>query len=163
MTNPTPAPLNSPFLRSQRQFPVDSSQALSVEIDKTYIDIAQKLNDRTIGLFPTNRPVITGESWFLRGPNQKQQSQRQVYAFKAADLPNIAHNINLSQISGFVRIWGTFVDSGGVWYPLPFVSATAAANQVQIQVGSTNIVITVGAGAPVPVTGFVILEWLANS
>lgn len=150
------------YLRTTREFP-EEAQPLAVEINKAYVDIANAVNSRTIGLFPSNKPAINGEQWFTRGSNQKQQALRQVYPFVAANLPNIPHGITISQISGFIRIWGTYVDSGGVWYPLPFVSATAVANQVQIQVNSTNIVITVGAGAPVPVSGFVILEWLSNT
>ena len=151
----------TPYLITTRNFPEDS-QNLTIELNRSYIDIANAVNQRTIGVFSNTHSVITGESWFTQGGNKKQQSLRQVYPFLAANLPNIAHGITVSQISGFVRIWGTYVDLGGTWYPLPFVSATAVANQVQIQVNSTNIVITVGAGAPVPVSGFVILEWLSN-
>lgn len=155
-------PVNTPYLRNQRQFPTDNPQALQVELDKTYIDVSLAVNNRTVGLFPANQSAITGESWFTKGSTQGQQGQRQIFPFVAADLPNIPHRINVSQISSFCRIWGTLVDSGGVWYPLPFVSATAVANQVQIQVDSTNIVVTVGGGAPVPVRGIIVLEWLAS-
>lgn len=151
----------TPYLITTRNFPEDL-KGLTVEMGRTYIDIANSVNQRTVGVFSNTHQVITGESWFTRGGNQKQQALRRVYPFVAADLPNIPHQITISQISGFIRIWGTFVDAGGIWYPLPFVSATAAANQVQVLVNSTNIVVTVGGGAPAPVRGFVILEWLSN-
>jgi hypothetical protein len=148
------------YLRTTREFPQDA-QSLATELNKAYIDTANVVNSRTIGIFPVNQPAISGETWFTAGTNQKQQGLRRVYPFTAATLTQ-AHGIIISQISGFVRIWGTFVDAGGVWYPLPFVSTVAAANQVSVQVNATNIVITVGAGAPAPVSGFVILEWLSN-
>lgn len=91
------------FLRTSREFPLES-QPLSVELNKSYIDIAIAVNSRVIGIFPTNRAAITGESWFLT--NQKQQTLRQIYPFTAAG--NIAHGINTATIFGFTRIYGAF-------------------------------------------------------
>lgn len=150
-----------PYLRTSRDFPQDS-QPLSVELNKAYIDIANTVNARTIGLFSTNQPAITGETWFVGGGAQKQQGLRRVYPFTSAGL-TIPHGINLSQISGFIRIFGTFVDAGGIWYPLPYIDTVSATNQVNIIVNTTNIVITKGAGAPPTLaSGWVVLEWLAN-
>jgi hypothetical protein len=146
-----------PYLRTTRNFP-EESQPLSVELNRSYVDIASKINERTIGLFPTNRPAITGEKWFYNA-NQQQQSIRQIYTFTSAG--NIPHGINLSQIAAFTRIYGTFTN-GTNWYPLPYVDVISATNQVNIIVDPTNIVITAGAGAPPAITnGFVVLEWLS--
>ena len=128
-----------PFLRTSRNFPEDQ-KLLLVQINKAYVDTANCVNDRTIGLYPTNFPAITGNQFFLSG-NLKQQTLRQVYQFTSAG--NIAHGINTSTFGGFILIIGTFTD-GSVWYPLPYVDSTAANNQVSIQVTSTNIVITAG-------------------
>lgn len=145
------------YLRTTRNFPTEA-QPLSVEINKSYVDIATAVNARVIGLFPTTRPAITGESWFIT--SQRRQTLRQVYTFTAAG--NIPHGINTSQIAGFTRIYGTFTD-GSVWYPLPYVSEVAANDQVSVTVTSTNIVITAGGGAPPTITsGIAVLEWLAN-
>ena len=149
----------APYLRQQRDFPSDDPQKLTVEVDKAYIDIATKVNSRTIGIFATNFPIVTGEQWFLTGEPNKQQTLRQLYTFTAAG--NITHGINVSQIAGFTKIYGTFTD-GTNWYPLPYVDVTAANNQVNVYVSSTNIVITAGGGSPPTInSGFVILEWLA--
>jgi len=145
-----------PFLRTSRNFPQDA-QPLSVEINRSYVDTAEKVNDRVIGIFPTTRPAITGEKWFMGGTHQ--QTLRQVYPISAAG--NTAHNINFAQIYGFTRIFGTFTD-GTNWYPLPYVDAAAATNQVEIIVTSAQIQITRGAGAPAITKGFVVLEWLSN-
>lgn len=154
--------INSPFLRTTRDFPEDN-QAMRMELIKMYIDMANATNARTVGLFPTNKPAINGEEWFITG--QKNQGLRQLYTFKSSDfmagVANIPHGINLANIRGFVRIFGTFTN-GTNWYPLPYVDVLSATNQVNVIVDPINIVITIGAGAPPTVTsGFVVLEWLA--
>ena len=147
------------YLRTSRNFPMEA-QALSVEVNRSYVDIANAVNAKTIGIFPVNRSAITGESWFLNGSSQRQQTLRQVYTFTAAG--NIAHGLNLSQISNITKIYGTIFD-GSVYYPLPYVDVVSATNQINIIVNSTNIVITAGGGAPPTITsGLVILEWLGN-
>jgi len=149
----------SPYLRVQRNFPADT-QALMVEINKSYVDIANSVNARTIGIFPVNDPIATGETWFINGESGKQQTLRQVYTFTSAG--NIPHGIVLPQISAFTRIYGTFTN-GTNWYPLPYVDVNAANNQVNVYVDPTNIVITSGAGAPPSITsGYVVLEWLSQ-
>ena len=145
------------YLRTSRDFPEDN-QALRVEISRAYIDTANSVNNRTIGVFPIGRPAINGEDWFL--PQRKFQGQRQVYQITGAG--NYPHGINTSQINGFTRIYGTFINNTGNWYPLPYVDATSATNQISLAVTSTNIAIVAGGGSPPPiVSGFVVLEWLA--
>jgi len=153
------------FLRTSRSFPQDP-QALSVELDRAYLDIAQSVNSRIIGLFPANRSSTTGESWFVRPPgNQqnnspRQQTSRQVYLVTGTG--NIAHGLNLSQIPGFTRIYGTFTN-GTNWYSLPYVDSADANNQISLVITPTNIVITAGSGTPPAIiSGFVVLEFLAN-
>ena len=147
----------SPYLRTSRDFPTDL-QPLTVEINKSYVDIANTVNARTIGIFAKGRQAITGESWFLT--SQRQQTIRQLYTFTAAG--NIPHGINTNQIAGFTKIYGTFTD-GTNWFPLPYVNQILATNQIALYVDPTNIVITSGGGgAPTIVSGFVVLEWLAQ-
>ena len=146
-----------PFLRTSRSFPMEA-QPLSVEINKSYVDIANSVNARTIGQFTTNRPVPSGESWFLR--NQRQQGLRQAWEFTGSNL-SINHGINISFIYAFTKIYGTFTD-GTNWYPLPYVDTTDVINQVSVEVTPTQIVITAGGGAPTISTGIVVLEWISN-
>ena len=130
-----------------------------MELNKSYIDSANAINSRTIGLFPTNRPAINGEEWFITA--SKQQGQRQVYTFTGAG--SIAHGITVSNISGFTRIYGTVKDSSGNWYPLPLVSSTDVTAQISLQVTSSNIVIAAGADTITIASGYVVLEWLAQA
>lgn len=146
-----------PFLRTSRSFPEEIHQ-LALEINKTYIDIANAVNNRTISIFPTNRPVIDGESWFINN-NQRQQGFRQVFNFASSG--NFPHGINTTEISFFTRIYGTFTD-GTNWFPLPFVDAAAANNQVELLITPTQIGIVPGGGAgqPAITNVLVILEWI---
>lgn len=150
----------SPYLAEQRNFPNDNIQSLTVQIDRSYIDIAQKINSRTIGLFALGKQIVTGNRWFLQGTQRNLQTLRQIYTFSAAG--SYPHGIIFSQTPGFTSIYGTFTD-GANWYPLPYVDASSAGNQVSLQVTPTNIVITRGATAPTITSGYVVLEWLSNA
>lgn len=150
----------SPYLREQRQFPNEDLRELSNQVDHAYIDIANKVNARTIGLFAVGNQIVTGESWYLAGQINRQQTLRQVYPFTTAG--TILHGINIVTVSTFTKIYGVFTD-GTVWYPLPYVDVVAANNQVNIVVNATQIVITAGAGSPPSITsGIVVLEWLSQ-
>jgi len=154
------------FLQTSRNFPEDISD-LTEEINKAYIDIANAVNNRTISIFPTNRPAINGESWFV-DRNRSQKGLRQVYPFTAATLAAsggvIAHGINFDEVFAFTRIYGTFTD-GTNWYPLPFVAIVGGvASQIGLAVDPTNIEINEGGGGsqPTVVSGYVVLEWISD-
>ena len=152
-------PINATYLRRQRTFPQDSPQALSVELDKAYIDIANTVNDRTIGTFAINKSTINGESWYLLGSNQRKQGQRQAYTFTATG--NISHTLNFNSLSSFTRGFGSFTD-GTNFYGVIFGSSTAIAGQVSFYITPTNIVVLAGAGAPSITSGIIVVEWIAN-
>jgi hypothetical protein len=145
------------FLRGQRLFPQDP-QALSVELDRSYVDIAAKVNDKTIGFFPADRPALTGEKWAIAGVTYS--GFRQIYPFSAYG--SIALNLNTEFIKSFTRIYGVLV-SGNTWYPLPYVDTVLVTNQVSVRVTTTHIILTGGAGAPATPSGYVVLEWIGQS
>ena len=148
------------YLRTSRDFNEDVP-TLCRDVSKAYIDIANSVNVRTIGIFAVNKASITGESWYPT--SQRQQGFRQIYAFTGpAPITPIPHGLNLEFIAAFTKIYGTFTDST-IWYPLPYVDVVAANNQINVIVNQTNIVITAGAGAPPTiVSGYVVLEWIVN-
>lgn len=162
-------PVNKvPYLRTTRNFPEEPKQ-LTIEVNRAYVDTANAVNQRTIGIFSLNNPSITGESWYPQGA-QRQQTLRQFYLINGAG--SYPHGINTTLIPGFTKIYGTFEDeTDGTWYPLPYVDTVAANNQVSLWVtagspGSPgNIVITGGGGADQPTisNGYVVLEWLSNT
>ena len=149
----------SPFLREQRNFPAESIQAFSLEVDRAYVDIAQKVNTRTIALFGNQNIIVTGERWFLANQSEGKQTQRFLLQFSSAG--SFIHNLDLLTSLGVTKITGTFTD-GTNWYPLPYVSATNVTDQVSIVVTQTSIIITAGSTAPSITSGFVIVEFLSS-
>lgn len=147
----------TPYLRTSWDFPEDAKQ-LSIELDRSFIDVANSINDRTIGIYASNKPVVNGETWFY-DQNKKYQALRKIYS--ATSFANIPHNINTNNLVIFTKISGGFI-SGTTFYPLPYVHPTAA-NQVGIQVSSSNIVFNVGGSAPSPSKVLIILEWLSQT
>ena len=148
---------NSPYLPRQRNFPNDSAQELGVELDKAYIDIANRVNERTIGLYSTNLPSITGEAWFLKGQPRKQQTLRQVYEFTGT--ASFAHGINFANVATFTKITGIGFD-GTNYFPIPYLS-TNPAFDLGIFVSPTQIILDPGASRTVT-SGIIILEWLSK-
>jgi hypothetical protein len=148
-----------PYIRSTRDFPIEVEE-LSSEINRAYLDIAQKLNDRTIGLFPTTRSAINGEAWYVE-KNQKQQAFRQVYPFTAAG--NIPHNIDFARtVERFTKCQGSYSD-GTNFYGVIYASSVPIAGQISFYITPTNIVVLDG-GAPLPITkGIIVLEWLSRT
>lgn len=149
----------SPFLRQQRSFPIDNMQALGVELDRSYIETAQIVNDRIIGVFTVGNFSVSGESWYLNGSSRKQQGLRRVYQFTAAG--NIPHGLNWSSVSQITHPSGSYTD-GTNWYGAIYSSDAGIAGQVTFYVTSVNIVVTVDAAAPVPTSGTIILEFLSQ-
>jgi len=149
----------APYLRQQRNFPSDNIQALTVEIDRAYVDIAQKVNTRTISLFALNTTAVTGEQWYLQGQPKPQQTLRKVFTFTSAG--SIAHGLSFANIAQFTTGYGSFTD-GTNYYGVIYGSNTAIAGQVSFYITGTNIVILSGAGAPTIVSGILVIQWLSK-
>lgn len=147
----------SAFLRTSRTFPQEA-QPLSVEIDKAYVDTANAVNARIVGLYPTTKAAITGESWFISS-NQKQQTLRQIFTFSAVGAFN--HNLGSSIQTISPKSYGQATD-GTNWYGVLFGSSVAIAGQYSFYVTTTQIVILAGGGSPAFTSGFIVLEWLTN-
>jgi hypothetical protein len=145
------------YLPTSRLFPQDPG-LLVVELSKSYIDIATAVNNRIIAIFPTIRPALSGEEWFLSN-NLKQQGFRQVYTFTTTT--SINHGINFSNISRFTHNYGEFTD-GTNWYGLISGSNVAIAGQISFYLTPTQIVFLVGAGAPALTLGNIVLEWISQ-
>ncbi len=151
----------SAYLRTSREYPEEIHQ-LSVEVNRTYVDVANAVNLRTIGLFAVNRPAITGEGWYFT--SSKQQSLRQLYSFgaiAAGGTLNIPYNI--TNFDRLVRLFGS-VNTANDERPIPYPSVTANANiETKLDTVNKNIVISVGAASPAVVSGLIVFEWLSQS
>lgn len=131
---------------------------LTVEIDRMYLDVAQKMNDRVIGIFPTNRPATTGASFFTSGQTRRQEL-RQVYTFTST--ASINHGINIVNTNQFTGYQGTWTD-GTNSYGLIFGTSTAITGQISFYVTSTQIVFVVDGAAPTLSSGMIVLSWLSQ-
>lgn len=149
----------APFLRTSRLFPDDNPQALSVEINKSYIDIAQAVNARTIGVYALNNQSVNGTTWYLSGNNQKQQGVRKV--FRVTSSGSFSHGIDINSVAYFTNCWGTLTD-GTNWYGCIFSSNNTIANQVSFYVTPTDIVVMTNGTAPVISSLFIVLEWASK-
>jgi hypothetical protein len=155
---------NTPFLRTTRLFP-ETAPELTVELGKSYIDIAEVVNKRTIGIFPVTRPAINGESWFFT--SSKQQGLRQVYAFTTT--ANIPLGFKISSISKFTRCYGSYI-SGTATFGLINGTNVAIPGQISFYIdvdatpGSRSDLIkfVVDGVAPVLDSGLLVVEWIAN-
>lgn len=147
-----------PYINTTREFPPEIDQ-LVIEIDRGYVDIANAVNLRTIGLFPVNRGAITGEGWFL-SQNQKQQTIRQVFIVSAGT-PAITHNIQNFIPANATRCFGSYIDAAGNGYGLVFGTSTATPGLITFYLTNTQIIFVLGAGAPVLSSGRVIIEYLS--
>jgi hypothetical protein len=154
---------SAPYLREAREFPEDARN-LSFQANKAYLETANAVNQRTIGLYPANRPAITGNSYFFT-PN-RQQSLRQIYSFTGTTDINLG--FKLSTISGIIQGYGSYTD-GTSFYGLIFGTSVAVAGLVSffitVNTGSTTtdlIRFETGAGAPSLVSGSIVLEWIVE-
>jgi len=156
MSNNNTSNITAPFLRTSRNFR-DNPEKLADEIDKAYIDTAAAVNNRTIGIFPARKTIVTGESWFIDRA-RKQQTLRQVYPI--TNLNSFEHGINTTSISNFTVIRG-IAYNGNAWYPLPYVDPLAPLFEVGIFVTPTQVVFR-NAGLQSAISGFILLEWLSE-
>lgn len=146
-----------PYLRTSREFP-DDPKKLILELNKSYLDTANAVNNRTIGIFTTNNPVVTGESWFINN-SQRNQSIRRVYTFTTTAAIN--HGINVVTPTQFSRCFGDYTD-GTNSYGLFWATSVAIAGQITFYLTSTQIIFVVGGGAPALTSGKITLEWLSQ-
>ena len=147
----------SPYLDNQRTFP-DDTTLLSREVDRAYVETAQAVNERTIGIYPANRPSLTGNAWFPT--SSKLQSLRQIYPFTS--IANIPHGIDFNSVQYLGNCFGSFTD-GTNWYGIPFSdSASPVAGQYNFSLDPTNITFASGVGAPSVTKGIIVLEWITN-
>jgi hypothetical protein len=151
MTNIT----QSPFVRSSWQFPEDDPQELAVQLDRSYIALANGINARDIGMHPTSSQVATGQKWALSS-GKLASGLRRIYYFTAAG--NVAHGIGVTSNMIFTNCYGSYTD-GTNWYGVQFAK-TPAADQVAFYISPTNIVIQADAGAPTISSGVIVLEWI---
>lgn len=157
----------TPYLKFQWLFPNGDVKELSSQMDKAYIDIALKVNDRIIGIFPQNLMVVTGERWSLNGYTGNLQTLRKVFVFgpiapgTTSSLPT-----GINSLISFTRIYGVgAVTDGTTWIPLPYAPNAVVTDGIELRVenigGVQNVTIDSGATAYSLSSAIVVLEWLS--
>lgn len=149
----------APFLRESRSFPFDDIKSLSVQCDRSYVDVAQAVNTRTIGIFALNTEIATGENWYLTGASTKQQTLRKLFKFTSTSL-TIPHGIDFATVATFTNCWGTYTD-GTNYYGLIYGSDKPISGNFSFYIDATNINIISAGAHPVLTSGIVIIEWLS--
>lgn len=154
--------LQNAFLITSRKFPQDPVELESV-LTKSYTEIAQAINARTIGLYEIIQ-TTTGNRYFSSGdPQNRRQSFRKLFPFDAivaGDTEIINHGI--SGTITFVKIFGTCNTDAPDSRPIPYTSITNVDEQIQINVTTSQIIIMNGAGADNITNGIITLEYLLN-
>lgn len=141
------------FLREQRLFPQEA-QPLSVEVDRSYVEVASKMNDRIIGFYPNDGTALTGEKLVLNG--QTYNGFRQVFAFTGTT--SITHNIKIYSTTQFLNCFGCYSD-GTNTYGLLYGTSVAVAGLISFYITATQIVFVLGAGAPALTSGRLVISW----
>ncbi|MEO8253189.1 MAG: hypothetical protein ABI554_02295 [Flavobacterium sp.] len=154
----------SPFLRTTRAFPKDLDQ-LAIEVNKAYLDIANTVNNRSISIYPTNRPALNGKGFFLVG-NKKQDGFQQVYTFTATTDINLG--FKLSSISEPTNMYGQYL-SGTSWFGLIPATSVAIIGQISFYLlvngastSSDVIRFVVDGAAPALTRGKIVVEWISE-
>ena len=158
------SPVNSiaPFLQTSIFFPEDFEE-FRVKFLAIYRDISSCVNVRQISVFDLQE-FLAGEQWFTAGnPQVKRQTYRIVFnigAIAAGATSTTAHG--LTNITAFTHIYGTCVTDVVDYRPIPYASATAVNQQIEVKVDATNLTIINGAASPNITSAIIVLEYLKN-
>lgn len=152
----------TPYLRTSRRFP-EESKDLVQELSKSYLDTALAVNARTIGIYPSNNPAVTGNIWYFNG--LKHQTLRKIFPFGAI-APGASLNIPLGydNFQTIVNIYGS-IQTQTTYRPVPYIDPSSLSNGMAILVqpilGILNVTIKLGSTAPPAVSGFAVVEFLS--
>lgn len=149
-----------PFLPTSLVFP-DDQQERNVVLTEMYIDIANSMNVREVGIYDQVE-LLAGQTFFDPANAQnKRDVFRRVYnigAIAAGATLNTAHG--LTGITSYTHIYGTCVTDAIDFRPLPYVSTVALNQQISLTITPINIVIVNGAASANITSAIVVLEYL---
>ncbi len=159
------------LLVTSKKFPTQKSEELEPVLSKAWVDTAQAVNARTIGIFNTNAITI-GDKYYSTSTtdaSQLRQAYRKLFTFgtiAAGATLTITHGI--TNITEIVHLYGNCITDVSVvalanakYEPLPFVSTTLN-EQVSIYMNDTIITIVNGAGNNNILSGTIITEYLLS-
>lgn len=143
---------------------------LLVRLYQNLNNMALLLNIKDSGYY-TQQEFVNSQLWFqnpvLTSTSSTNPSFRQVYrlVINFGALPNtatksVAHNLRITPGYTFTRIYGAASDTTGFNYiPIPYASPVLA-NNIELRVDTTNVIITTGSNRSNFNITYVILEYL---
>lgn len=128
--------------------------------------ISNGINYRDVGTY-YNQEVLAGQR-FVPTSNQADYRSvfRKVIKFGALGIAtkSVAHGITINSNTRFTRIYGTANQPSTKFVPLPFVSSTAVAQNIEMFVDNTYVTISSGTNYSAIYTDcFVILEYVQEA
>lgn len=165
---------------TQQLYDVDINSAefkeLLVRLYQNINNIALVLNTKDTGYYSTVE-FVNGQLFFPNPAGNTSTMQgnayRQVFrttinfgALPNAGTKSVAHNINISTFTpttySFTRIYGAASKPDQTEFiPLPYSSATLA-NNIELYVTNTNVVITTAVNYSAYTTTYLVLEYIQN-
>lgn len=145
-------------------FPEEQKE-LRESITETYKKTASAVNTKVNGFY---LPEETGSFKQYFTPNDSQVN-RNVYrktidfgALPNAGVTSVAHGITFDTSSTLTQLYAAATDPVNLLYiPIPYASPTLA-NNIEISLDATNVIITTGSNRSAFTTCYVVIEWLKN-
>lgn len=144
--------------------------AAHIRIRQYLNDIAYALNRKDSGYFVTES-TTTGQQFVptFDADNSSSVFYRPVLrkVIDTGTLPNTgttntAHEISIGTEYSVTRVYGAATDPTAItWIPLPYASPTLA-NNIELQVGGTNVTITTGSDRTSFTRSWVIVEYITT-
>ncbi len=151
---------SSPLLSGTRYFPEDSL-LLQREIINAYVDIANAVNAREIGIYSLQQEV-TGQKFFIQRNSASSDVGRKCFQIPSIlnGTTTIPHGIDIQGITVFTHIYGTATNPSTSFLPIPYVNVGTPANGIQLSVNATNIVLTTTSADYTAYSAVIILEFV---
>lgn len=149
----------------------DEFKELLVRLRQSMNDMAMVLNIKDSGYY-VEQEFVNGQIFFPDPALDSTTSQapifRQVFrkVINFGALPNtgatsVAHGLTITSGFSFTRIYGAASDPSTSFIPIPYAHPTAA-NNIAIDVDTTNVTITTGSDRTGYTTTYVVLEFIKS-
>lgn len=143
---------------------------LLVRLYQDISDMVEAINKKDTGQYLVQQ-FVTGSLFF--NVNNDINNLRPIYRIvvNCGALPNttiksIPHGISPTDFTSawtFLKIYGAASNTSSFNYiPLPYVSSTSLADNIEIDVDNTNVYITTGANYSAYTQSYIILEFIKN-
>lgn len=129
------------------------------------------VNTKETSIYDNSREFVTSGQYFpnptFYSGTPQSPDPRTIYrtVINFGALPNTAtksvpHNITCTAATSFTRIYGAATNPSNSYIPLPFVSATDVAHNIEVNVDTTNVNVITGANYSAYTTTYIVLEYL---